>query len=90
MVDEPSEGRPIGDGQIALEDHAVKTLDCKKTIKLVNLVTKRDSVFMAFSFRSGPIPTPFCTENAGFADPSRLRLCRVRIATPRSDVALLF
>ena len=29
------------------------------TIKLVNLVTKRDSVFMAFSFGEGLVQTPF-------------------------------
>src|SRR4029077_13842017 len=48
------------------------------TIRLVNLVTKRDSVFMAFSSGMGPIPTPFWRENAVLAYPFWLRLCRVR------------
>src|SRR6476659_268263 len=48
------------------------------TSKLVNLTTKRDSVFMAFSVGVVIVPTPFWRENAVFAYPSWLRLCRVR------------
>ena len=48
------------------------------TIKLVNLATKRDSVFMASSSGLGPQQTPFCREDAVFAHPFWLRLCRVR------------
>src|SRR4051812_43963691 len=47
-------------------------------MRLVNLTTKRDSVFMAFSFGVGPKPTPFSREDAVFAHPFWLRLCRVR------------
>src|SRR3954453_13091783 len=49
-------------------------------MRLVNLTTKRDSVFMAFSFGVGPKPTPFSREDAVFAHPFWLRLCRVRNA----------
>src|SRR6476661_7603411 len=49
------------------------------TSKLVNLTTKRDSVFMAFSVGVVIVPTPFWRENAVFAYPSWLRLCRVRM-----------
>src|SRR6476646_6991406 len=48
------------------------------TSKLVNLTTKRDSVFMAFSVGVVIVPTQFWRENAVFAYPSWLRLCRVR------------
>ncbi len=44
--------------EMALEDDAVKQ-DNSATIKLVNLVTKRDSVFMAFSFGKGACQTPY-------------------------------
>src|SRR5437588_10786 len=37
------------------------------TIKLVNLVMKRDSVFMAFSSGRGLVQTPFWRENASLA-----------------------
>ena len=47
------------------------------TIKLVNLVTKRDSVFMAFSSGLGPVQTPFWRKNAFLVNPLWLRLCRV-------------
>src|SRR6516164_4925690 len=48
------------------------------TIKLVNLVTKRDSVFMAFSCGTGPRQTSFWRENAVLAHPFWLRLRCVR------------
>src|SRR5580704_13588174 len=47
------------------------------TIKLVNLVMKRDSVFMAFSSGRGPVQTPFWRGNAVLVNPFWLRLCRV-------------
>src|SRR4051812_37231332 len=47
------------------------------TIRLVNLMMKRDSVFMAFSSGVGPVQTPFWRENALLAHPIWLRLCRV-------------
>src|SRR5262249_28003368 len=47
------------------------------TIKLVNLVMKRDSVFMAFSSGRGPVQTPFWCGNAFLVNPLWLRLCRV-------------
>src|SRR5262249_10078721 len=47
------------------------------TIKLVNLVMKRDSVFMAFSSGRGPVQTPFWCGNAFLVTPLWLRLCRV-------------
>ena len=46
-------------------------------MRLANLATKRDSVFMAFSSGRGPVQTPFWWENAIFAHPLWLRLCRV-------------
>src|SRR5437868_9015849 len=49
------------------------------TIKLVNLATKRDSVFMASSSGWGPQQTPFWREDAVLAHPFWLRLRRVRI-----------
>src|SRR5947209_8363046 len=48
------------------------------TIKLVNLATKRDSVFMASSSGWGPQQTPFWREDAVLAHPFWLRLRRVR------------
>ena len=39
------------------------------TIKLVNLVMKRDSVFMAFSSGVGPQQTPFWCGNALLVNP---------------------
>src|SRR5262249_46139860 len=48
-------------------------------IKLVNLMTKRDSVFMASSWGLGPQQTPLGQEDAVFAYPVWLRLCRVRL-----------
>src|SRR5215471_12809129 len=48
------------------------------TIKLVNLATKRDSVFMASSSGVGPNPSPFWPEDAVSAHPFWLRPCRVR------------
>src|SRR5438105_4326227 len=55
------------------------------TIRLVNLETKRDSVFMAFSFGVGLVPTPFSREDAVFAHPFWLRLCRVRVYLERCE-----
>src|SRR5262249_14544016 len=48
------------------------------TIKLVNLATKRDSVFMASSSGWGLQQTPFWREDAVLAHPFWLRLRRVR------------
>src|SRR5271166_124317 len=48
------------------------------TIRLVNLATKRDSVFTAFSSRLGSVPSPFWRENARLAHTLWLRLRRVR------------
>jgi hypothetical protein len=49
------------------------------TIRLVNLVRKRDSVFSASFPRLGPVANPFWREKAGFAHPLCLRLRRVRV-----------
>src|SRR5665213_917168 len=48
------------------------------TISLVNLMTKRESVFMAFCSRLGISITPFWQQNAVFAYTFWLRLRRVR------------
>src|SRR5262245_17743602 len=47
------------------------------TIRLVNLATKRDSVFMAFSSGEGLVQTPFWREDAVLVQPIWLRLCRI-------------
>src|SRR5262249_52383903 len=49
------------------------------TIKLVNLITKRDSVFMASSSGLGPHQTSFWREDAVIAHPFWLRLCRIGV-----------
>ena len=58
VVDEAFEGRPLVMGRWPLKMTRSKQ-ESTATIKLVNLVTKRDSVFMAFSFGLGPQETPF-------------------------------
>jgi hypothetical protein len=79
VVDEAFEGLAVGQEQIALEDDAVKAGEHGDD-HWVNLVTKRDSVFMASSSGVGPKPSPFGPEDAVIAHPSWLRLCHVRLA----------
>jgi hypothetical protein len=54
----PSRAGPLLMGRCPLKTTRSKQ-QSTTTIKLVNLVTKRESVFMAFSFGIGPFPTPF-------------------------------
>jgi serine/threonine-protein kinase len=57
------------------------------TINLVNLATKRESVFMASSSGVGPKPSPFWREDAVLAHPYWLRLCRVRGVSLKGAIA---
>src|SRR6516165_2533661 len=74
----PSRAGPLEMGRWPLKITRSKQ-ESTATIKLVNLATKRDSVFMASSSGWGPQRTPFWREGAVLAHPSWLRLRRVRV-----------
>ena len=78
VVDEAFEGRPIGDGQVALEDDAVKAGEHgdDQAGKLGDEARQR--LHGVLRWVGGLKQTPFCREDAVFAHPFWLRLCRVR------------
>ena len=77
MIDEPLERRPLGDGQLALEDDAVEAGEHGDD-QLGKLGDEARQRLHGVVLRIGPRSTRFWQEDAVLADPFWLRIYCVR------------